>query len=315
MKILVLGAGATGGYFGGRLLEAGADVTFLVREPRRKQMRESGLKIESPTFGDFHAQYIKTVTAAELTDAEPYDMVFLTCKAYDLMDAIDTISHAVANGAAVLPLLNGLSHMDILNDRFGKENILGGLVKIAVTLDRVGIVKHLNDWRYITFGEQDGSDSSRTAALKALFDETSVIASAVPDIMIRMWNKFVHLGTVASMTCLMRASIGEIARTPNGSDMLKKMFEEMAAVSAYNGVPISDDFRNQYYTLFDDKDSPYTASMLRDIEQGRKIESEHIVGYALESARAAKLDVPLLEVAYTNLIAYEERRQAGRLLH
>lgn len=313
MKILILGAGAIGGYFGGRLIEAGADVTFLVRETRRELLRENGLKIESPAYGDFYASSLKTVISDELDGAGQFDMVFLTCKAYDLAEAMDAIAPAVTNGAAVLPLLNGLSHIATLNDTLGKENVMGGIAKIAATVATDGTIKHLNDWHFITFGEQDGSNSARIVALKALFDGAKAVASAVPDIMSRMWEKFVHLGTVASMTCLMRASVGEIARAENGSDMLKQLFEEMASLAAHNGVKVSDDFRKEYYTLFENKESAYTASMLRDLEQGRKIEAEHIVGYALKSAQAAGLDAPLLRVVYTNLMAYEERQRAGRL--
>ncbi len=307
MKILVLGAGAIGGYFGGRLVEAGADVTFLVREKRREILKKNGLRIESPAFGDYHAAEVQTVTTTELPDAGTFDIVLLTCKAYDLDTAMDAIAPAVQTGAMVLPLLNGLAHMAILNEKFGDGKVMGGLAKIAATVAEDGTIKHLNDWRFLTFGAQDGSDCQIADNLKALFDRTSVIANVVPDIMPRMWEKFVHLGTVASMTCLMRASIGEIARTPYGSDMLKEAFEEMATLAAHNGVDISDDFRAEYYTLFENKDSPYTASMLRDLEHGRPIEGEHIVGFALKSAQNAGLACPLLRTAYTHLMAYGER--------
>ena len=313
MKILVLGAGAIGGYYGGRLIQSGADVTFLVRESRRDILKANGLVIESPAFGDFSQSDVQTVTAAELPGAGPFDMVFLTCKAFDLADAIDAVAPAVDAGAALLPLLNGLAHMEVLNNRFGRENVLGGLAKIAATVGKDGIIKHLNDWRYITFGEQNGDMSERVATLKGMFDATSVEASAVADIQAQMWEKLVHLATVASATCMMRASVGEIARTPFGSDILKELFEEMAAIAAGHDVHISDAFRTEYHTLFENTSSPYTASMLRDLEQGKMTEGEHIVGFAVDRARDLGIAAPLLRVAYTHLMAYEERRLAGRL--
>lgn len=313
MKILVLGAGALGGYYGGRLVQTGSDVTFLVREGRRDILNRNGLNIESPAFGNFSTRDVQTLTVAELPDAPRFDMILLTCKAFDLADAIETVAPAADAGATVLPMLNGLAHMDVLNARFGQRNVLGGLAKIAATLAPDGTIRHLNDWSYITFGEQDGSIGPRVTALKEAFDKTCITAAAVPDIQRHMWEKFVHLGTVASMTCAMRASVGEIARTRFGSDLLKQTFEEMAALAAKNGVVIDDDFRKEYYALFENKETPYTASMLRDLEQGRVTEGEHIVGYAVDRAAEHGLETPNLRFAYTHLMAYDERRRAGRL--
>ena len=125
-RILVLGAGSIGGYFGGRLAEAGVDVTFLVREARQKKLERDGLRIESP-YGN--AQFrVKTALAGNV--GREYDFVIVTCKAYDLSDAIDTIGASVGTSTTLLPLLNGVAHMDVLNDRFGKDRVLGGAAKI-----------------------------------------------------------------------------------------------------------------------------------------------------------------------------------------
>jgi 2-dehydropantoate 2-reductase len=309
MRILCLGAGAIGGYFGGRLVEAGADVTFLVREHRQKILAENGLRIESP-FGDF-AGPVNAVTKAEVTGA--FDLVLLTCKAYDLSLAMEAIVPAVGKGTAILPLLNGIAHIDLLNEKFGRAHVLGGVAKIGVTLTPEGVIKHLNDWRYITFGEQDGTLSPRVLALKAVFDKTSVDAAAVPNIMQIMWEKIVHLSTIAGMTSTMRASVGEIARTRCGASLMLEFLERNAAIAREEGFTPSDKFMAEYRALFSDPQSKYTASLLRDIERGNAIEAEHIIGFMLDKANAYKVDSTLHRIVYTHLQSYEQRRAANRL--
>lgn len=308
MKILCLGAGAIGGYFGGRLAEAGTDVTFLVRERRRNQLAADGIRIES-TFGNA-AVRAKTVTTAELNQS--FDIVLLTCKAYDLAGAIEAIERAVGPKTAILPLLNGIAHIDILNAKFGRSRVLGGIAKIAATLTPDGVIKHLNDWRYITFGEQDGALSDRVLSLKAAFDKTTVVASAVPNIMQVMWEKIVHLSTVAGMTCVMRASVGEIARTKNGSELMIDFLERNAEIAAREGFGPSDSFLQEYRQLFRNKSSGYTASMLRDIQRNGPIEADHVLGFMLDKAIKHKIDPSMHRFIYTNLQAYEEHRAAAQ---
>jgi 2-dehydropantoate 2-reductase len=213
----------------------------------------------------------------------------------------------------ILPLLNGLAHMALLNREFGSDRVLGGLAKIAATLTPEGSIRHLNDWRYVTFGEQNGVISARVLALKAAFDRTSVIAQAVPNIMHAMWEKVVHLTTVAGMTCLLRANVGEIARAEGGSDLLVRFLETNAEVAAREGYAPSEAFLAEYRALFSDRTSTYTASMLRDLEHGGRIEADHIVGFMLDKVRRHGLDDTMHRIAYVHLNSYGERRAAGRL--
>jgi 2-dehydropantoate 2-reductase len=309
MRILCLGAGAIGGYFGGRLIEAGVDVTFVVREQRQKYLAEHGLRLESP-FGDF-ATPVKAITKAELSGA--FDVILLTCKAYDLPSAIETIAGAVGSDTAILPLLNGVAHIDLLNAKFGRARVLGGVAKIAATLTSEGIIQHLNNWRYITFGEQDGTLSPRVLALKAAFDKSSVVAAAVPNIMQIMWEKIVHLSTIAGMTCAMRASVGEIARTRDGARLMIEFLERNAEIARDEGFPPSDKFMEEYRQLFSNTKSNYTASMLRDIERKGPIEADHIIGFMLDRAHAHKIDPALHRIVFVHLQSYEQRRTANRL--
>ncbi len=310
MKFLILGAGAIGGYVGGRLIEAGRDATFLVREARRDQLERDGLRIES-VYGDFEGP-VKTVTRDAL--APDYDLILLTCKAYDLDDAIDAMAPAVGPGTMVFPILNGLRHIDILNERLGAEHVLAGTVKISVARMGNGMIKHMNDWRWLHFGEQGGGISDRVAALRdALDGATGLEPVALEDAMQEMWEKMVHLATAAGMTSLMRANVGQIVRTEEGADLFRHFLETTAAVARHAGHPPSKAFMENYSALFADPQSKYATSMLRDIEAGNPTEGEHILGMLLESARAAGIDDPLLAAAYAAVKAHEARREDGGL--
>jgi 2-dehydropantoate 2-reductase len=310
LKILVLGAGGIGGYFGGRLAESGADVTFLVREGRRKSLIEDGLRIES-SFGNATLA-VKTVMAAQV---EPvYDAILLVCKAYNLETAIDAVAAAMTPTSFVLPLLNGIAHIDSLNRRFGENRVLGGIAKIQAALTPDGAIRQFNDWRTITFGEQSGAMSDRVERLAALYAEAKGIeALAVADIQQRMWEKLVHLATAATMTCLMRASVGEIVRTPDGRDIFLDQLRVSAAIAAANGHRPSDAFMQGWEQTFSQRDSTYSTSMLRDTERRGRTEVEHVLGFMLKKAREADIPCHTLLLAYTHIKAFEERRAAGRL--
>jgi len=310
MRVLVLGAGALGAYFGGRLVEAGtAEVAFLVRPARAAALARDGLRIESP-FGAWQGA-VATLTAGQ---ARPgWDVVLLACKAYDLDDAIAAIGPAVDSRTAILPVLNGIAHLDVLDAAFGSAQVLGGLARIQATLGPDGTARQLNDWRWLTFGERDGTVSARARAIEAAFAPArGVVAQAVPDIAARMWEKLVHLGAAAAGTVLMRANIGEIVRA-GGAGLLHRLLERNAAVAAARGFPMREAFLAEFRALFCDPTSAYATSMLRDIEAGRRIEAEPIFGWLLQAARAAGVAHELHEAALAHARAYAERRAAGRL--
>lgn len=303
-KILVLGAGGIGGYFGGRLAEAGQDVTFLVREHRQTQLQKNGLTIKSQ-FGDSHLS-VKTVTSSHLK--ESYDFIIIACKAYDLDSALDSISPAVGSSTTIIPLLNGIAHIDILNTRFGQEKILGGSAKIQVTMGEQGEILHLNDWCDLTVGEQSNEISKRVQLFTALFAQTKgVQINAVSNMMQQMWQKLVHLATAAAMTCMMRANVGQIVRTPEGKQQFLQLLDKNAQIASQNGYPPSDSFIKSYQAIFSDPNSQYTTSMLRDIERKNRIEADHIIGFMLDKAIEANIECITLHLAYTHLKAYEQQ--------
>lgn len=320
MRILVLGAGGTGGYFGGRLAQAGADVTFLVRPARAQRLREHGLVIRSPQ-GDAQlpVQLVTADQAAEWTRRGHADLVLLSCKAYDLDDAISAIRPVVGERTVVLPVLNGLAHLERLDAAFGESRVLGGLCHISATTAPDGAVLHLSIGQgpavhSITFGERTpNAPRERTEAIRDVFATAHFDSVLAENVMQDMWEKFVFLTSLASMTCLMRATVGEIVATDEGRALNEAMFAACEQVAAASGYPIRQAARERGLNVLTQAGSPLTASMLRDLESGARVEADHIVGDMLRRGRALGLDVSLLRVAYAHLQAYQQRvlRVAG----
>ncbi|MBX9811015.1 MAG: 2-dehydropantoate 2-reductase [Burkholderiales bacterium] len=307
MKILILGAGGIGGYYGGRLAAAGADVTFLVRPRRAEQLAKNGLVIKSPR-GDLQ-QPVATVLAEHLRPG--YDLIFLTCKAYDLAAAIDAVTPAVDARTALLPALNGVRHLDVLKEKFGVDRMLGGVAQIAVTLTLEGEIHHLGEFHVLTFGELSGQRSPRCEEFARLCANANFTSRLSDNIQLELWEKFVFLCTLAGMTCLMRTSVGAIARSDEGTALMREMLGECRRVAAASGHEPRPEVLARYVGMLTDRTSDFTASMLRDIERGGPIEGEHIVGDMLRRARALNIDAPLLRVAHTHLQAYEHGRSGG----
>jgi len=213
----------------------------------------------------------------------------------------------------ILPFLNGVDHLRTLSDRFGREQVLGGTAKIAVTRAADGSIRHLNEWSAVTFGEQDGSLSERVVALKAAFDRTTVDATISTDVRRDLWLKFVHLHTVAAMTSLLRANVGEIVRATEGAELFQALLETNIEIARREGCPPDDEFVATYRAMFARADSTYDASLARDIERGGPIEADHVLGSMLERCRAHGLDDRIHQLAWVAGKAYEERRAAGRV--
>jgi 2-dehydropantoate 2-reductase len=306
MRILVLGAGAVGGYFGGRLAETGADVTFLVRAARAAFLEENGLIIESAT-GDLR---LPVKVATEKTLAGWFDLALLTAKAYDLDQAIAAIRPAVGPGTAILPVLNGLGHLDRLDATFGAQRVLGGVAYIGATLTVDGIVRHLNQIHGITFGERAGGISKRVEEIARAFRATRLNARASDNILLDMWEKFVMIVSLAGMNCLMRASVGEIIAAEDGESLMLDLLGECQTVAAASGYPPRPQHQEQCRMMLTELGSDNAASMLRDLEAGRRTEGEAVVGDMLRRARVLGIATPLLRIAACHLQIHERRLAA-----
>lgn len=304
MRVLVLGAGGIGGYFGGRLAAAGVDVRFLVRPKRAAQIVSTGLVIKSP-LGDL-ATCVSTVTEAP----PPVDAVLLACKAYDLDGAMDAIAPAVGTSTWIVPLLNGVRHLERLDARFGAERILGGLCHIGVALGAGGEILHLNTAERLALGARTNSQQDVAFALHGLLERGGFAPVLSQDILQEMWEKFVFLATYAGMTTLMRAPIGAILQAADGKALIRRMLGECVATAASAGhIPSQAAFSQMLATLTEHGSSG-TASMLRDMLRDGPTEHKHIMGDMLRRAREAELDTPLLSVSLAHMQAYDVTRDA-----
>ena len=306
MRILILGAGAIGGYFGARIHAAGGDVTFLVRPARAAQMRRQGLHVSS-AFGDLQIAPA-VVTRDEL--AEAFDAIILSCKAFDLDSAMEAIAPAVGERTLVVPLLNGVRHIDTLIARFGGERVLGGVALISAGLESDGGIRHLNKLHGLTIGALGGTPPPELETLSRVLAGAGFDFVLSGDIVQAMWDKIVFLATLAGATCLMRASVGTIMMTLEGESYVSGLLGECAAIAEANGHGLSEAQLAVYRNMLTNRTSPLVASMLRDVETGRPAEAGHILGDMINWANAGKVPAPRLGLAYSHLQAYERRREA-----
>ncbi len=306
MRILVVGAGALGGYFGGRLLQAGRDVTFLVREQRAEQLRREGLHISSP-HGAFA---VPAPTILRQDCVQPFDLILLAVKAYSLDQAIEDLAFAVGPATAILPVINGLAHLEKLASRFGVDRVLGGAAQISATLAPNGHVTHLLPSQSLIFGEMTGSDSERMGLFSAALGNAGFEARAVGTIIHDMWEKWVSLATLAGITCLMRGSIADIIAS-GGQDAILQLFQECCNIAKAAGFPLRPPFTALCMSMFTAAGSPRKASMLRDIEASSVTEGKHVLDDMVIRARSYKLEAPVLSLAAIHVATYEVSRLAA----
>ncbi|WP_420992464.1 2-dehydropantoate 2-reductase [Cupriavidus sp. 30B13] len=315
MKILVLGAGAMGGYYGGRLMQAGADVTFLVRPRRAEILARDGLAVRSE-LGDIRTP-VKAVQAAGVRP--DYDLVLLACKTYDLDSAMQALDPALetesGKGAAILPLVNGLRAYETLDARYGRERVLGGVSYIATTLDASGTVIHQGPGDRLVVGARAEAAQPLARAFHELAAATPGTRELSADVDQALWNKWVMIASGALMTCLMRGTVGEIVRTGDGRALMQQAMDECAAVARLSGHALPEPVRKAMHERLLDASSGWAASMMRDIAQGApRLEARDIVGDMASRAERFGHAVPLVRTAYAHLQVYEAqqaRRTAG----
>lgn len=298
-----------GGYFGGRLVQAGRDVTFLVRPKRAEQIQTQGLRIVSPMHGDFVARP-KVITAAQITS--PYDVVFLSVKSYDLGAAIADFAPAVGPQTVILPVLNGMRHMDVLPERFGKDAVLGGVCFVATKVDAQGRIIQLNDMESVSYGELDGKKSPRIEAVHQAFEGAGFATAISGDILREMWQKWVFLASVGAITCLLRGNIGEIVAVPGGTELSVSTLRECAAVAGACGFPMSEKFLKENSLQLTAPGSSLTSSMYRDLKDQARVEVDTILGDLLERGRKQSVSAPLVQAAFVSLTIYQQARARAK---
>jgi 2-dehydropantoate 2-reductase len=305
MRILVVGAGAIGGYFGGRLLAAKRDVTFLVRPRRAAQLAKTGISVRSK-FGDIDIPSPPTITEDRLR--EPFDLILLSCKSFDLEGATTSFAPTVGANTAIIPLLNGMAHLDQLDARFGPEHVLGGQCLISVVLDPEGRILHLNDHHALSFGERDGSHSSRVESIEQVFTKAGFDSKLSDNILQEMWEKWVFISTAAGITCLMRGTVADVVAA-GATDLVTTLLGECANIAARNRFTPRPEALERSRATLTAPGSLLAASMFRDVERHARTEADHVIGDLLRRGQQKSVSTPLLHVVFAHLKTYETRRQ------
>ena len=305
MRILVVGAGAVGGYFGARLAQAGRDVTFLVRGERARQLDTDGIRLTSP-HGDLMMP-VKTVLADELK--ESFDIIFLSMKGFALDQAMKDFAAAVGPDTTILPILNGMRHMDTLSTRFGKDALVGGVCMVSTEMDKDGRIMQLSEVQKLSYGELDRQLTPRIKEVDETFRDAGFDTQLSIDIVQGMWEKWVQLAAAGAITCLMRGDIGQVARAPGGVEFSRALLLECIAIATVCGHRPPPHFQQQQITTLTEEESTFTTSLYRDLLRGNRIEVDTILGDLIKHAQTHNVEVPLLRAAYTHLSVYEKSKQ------
>lgn len=307
MRILVVGAGAVGGYYGGRLAQAGRDVTFLLREGRAAQLRERGLRLVSP-LGNVTLEP-KIVSAAQLrAGTEPYDLIVLSTKSYALHSAMNDFAPAVEHSSLILPLLNGMQHLQQLDDRFGREHVLGGSVRIMAELLPNGDVWQHNELDQLVFGFRPAAPEN-TARAEEIRDTLTVpgfTTTLSQDVTAFMWQKWWLLAAIGATCVLADGTLGEARRASGGQQFNRAVLDECMAVATANGHAPRPELVQEMHGRFDDPESTVTSSMYRDMKAGGEVEADQILGDLIRCAKG--VETPLLRAALVRLEVYQARR-------
>jgi 2-dehydropantoate 2-reductase len=309
MRILIVGAGAVGGYFGGRLAQAGRDVTFLVRPKRAQQIEAQGLRILSPTHGDLSLRP-RTITAAQIVS--PYDIILLSVKSYDLSAAIEDFAPAVGSKTVIIPVLNGMHHIDVLTERFGENAVLGGVCYVSTEIDSQGSIIQLADFQGLIYGELHGKKTSRIEAVHQVFQGSGFDSAISEEILRDMWQKWVYLAGVGAITCLLGGNIGEIVAVPGGADLSLSALRESAAIAGACGYPLSEAFLTEKSSQVTAPASSFTSSMYRDLKEQAPVEVDSILGDLIERGRKHGVSARIVQAAFVSLTIYQQRRTRAK---
>jgi 2-dehydropantoate 2-reductase len=302
VKILILGAGGVGGYFGARLIQAGADVTYLLRDKRHAKIQAEGLVIETPK--ETFTVQPKVITRDQLKPE--YDLIVLAPKSFDFEDALASLEGASAKGV-FLPFLNGLDHIQQLDAKFGKDRVMGGVAQIAATISSTGAVKQLTDLHMLTVGHRSAAHENIARDFYALCENAGFDRLYSDNIEQSLWDKWVFLASLAGMTTLCRGHVGKISAAPWGIESTTSLYAESCAIAAANGFPTKESAQKRSLDMLTNVKSSFAASMLRDLTQGNMTEHEHILGQLIQRGVNKGVACPLLKLAHTHLVVEQDK--------
>ncbi|WP_239615742.1 ketopantoate reductase family protein [Cohnella mopanensis] len=303
MKVVIVGAGAIGGFIAARMLEAGIDVTLMVREGRKRWLEENGLCVKSP-IGDYRG-HPPLLTSGQ--SGGPFDLAILASKAYGLTEALAQLRPYLHPRSVILPYLNGIKHMEQILDSYPGQPLLGGVARIEATLGDDGAIRHLAPYHSFTYGNYRNFTYNEYENVRAVLS-TAPLFTEKSDIERDLWEKYAFINVLSGLTTLFQAPVGDIREAPGGMDTFRRVFNETAEVIRQAGGSLNDDYVEKQLLMVSKMSAGSTSSMLRDLTQGLPTESAHIQGYLVELARRYQCSVPLLEAIYQRLAIYEKSR-------
>ncbi|OOV86193.1 ketopantoate reductase family protein [Oceanospirillum linum] len=302
MRILVVGAGAVGILFGSQLRQQGLDISHLVRPKRAAELAEKPFEVCLPeaTF-----QLSPTcLTQRELTATATFDLIILTNKAYGLPQVIEDIAPAVGDNTLILPLLNGLRHLDLLDKAFGAERVLGGIAKTVATLKTPWQVRVATDYNSITVAARQPSQQAAVAEAVQLFQQSGLTVEQTDDIMGQMWDKFCRMAALGAVNCLLQGNVGEYMKSERGGEIALQIFDECCQVAAASGHALAKDSVQGFQRILTNPKSSFNSSMYRDMRNGLPIEGDHLVGDMVARGKDVGVATPMLEIAEAVLQVY-----------
>jgi 2-dehydropantoate 2-reductase len=304
MRILVFGAGGVGEYFGGRLAQAGEEVIFLARGEHLKAIQEDGLIVES-IKGDFEIRPAQAV--ADPRQAGLVDAVLVGVKAWQVPEAAEALKPVLGPNTFVVPLSNGVEAPDQLAAVLGEEHVLGGLCRISAYIAEPGRICHAAIEPQIAFGELKNGPSSRAEALRQAFEKAQVKVEVPPDIRKALWEKFVFISALSGVGSVTRAPAGVLRSLPETRSLIERALQETIAVGRALGVDLSIDYIKETLAFVDGMPAHTTASMQRDIQEGRPSELESQNGAIVRFGRDAGVPTPVHEFIYSSLLPLEKK--------
>ncbi|KXZ14786.1 2-dehydropantoate 2-reductase [Bacillus nakamurai] len=302
MKFLIAGAGGVGGYIGARLAEKGNDVTFLVRQKRAEQLKQTGLTVKSEK-GDV------SINPALISagDKGEFDAVIIASKAYSLKQVIKDVNPFVHASTVIIPFLNGYRHYNELFDAFSKQQVLGGLCFIESALNEKGEILHTSAAHRFVFGEWSGERTERIRELEKAFADVKAEVIVSTHIEKDIWKKYMFIAAQAGVTSLFQKPVGPILDTESGRNTAKRLFAEIGAIFRSDGVPADPNLEEESYRTLTSMSYHMKSSMLRDMERGQMTEGDHLHGFLLEKAKRLSVETPVLETVCTNLQIYDAK--------
>ncbi len=311
MRIAVFGTGGVGGYFGGRLAQAGEDVVFIARGQHLAAIHERGLQVSS-VAGDFIIQPAAATDTPASVD--PVDLILVGVKAWQVTAAAEAMRPLVRAGTMVLPLQNGIEAPQQLAAALGDRHVLGGLCRVIALLSAPGHIRHSGVEPYLAFGELDDHPSERTERLRQAFTHAQGVRVEIPaNIRVAMWNKFLFIASLSGMGAVTRLPVGEIRSHPETREMLTQAMDEIHTIALRRGIPLPDDIVATTLSFIDGLPAEGTASMQRDIVDGRPSELDAQSGVVVRLGQQLGVEVPVHSFIYRVLLPLERRarRAAG----